>query len=106
MFWMAFVPIYNRYGTKRASLVRGQDFKRVDTKASITPHKAMKTKGTEYEWKWIEIFSVLKIPKYRPAINIEHWSERLGVFAIIGLGESVNMKFYFWKSLLLLKDLF
>ncbi|GBB99866.1 hypothetical protein RclHR1_03660013 [Rhizophagus clarus] len=91
IFWTAFVPVYNRYGTKRQVKKQGsdQDFERVDTTTSITPHKAMKTRGTEYQWKWIELFSLFKIADYRPAINIEHWSERFGIFTIICLGESV-----------------
>jgi hypothetical protein len=87
------VPVYNRYGVKRKAKNQGsdQDFERVDTATSITPHKAMRTRGTEYQWRWIELFSLFKIADYRPAINIEHWSERFGVFAIICLGEGVSI---------------
>ncbi|PKC15655.1 hypothetical protein RhiirA5_483782 [Rhizophagus irregularis] len=90
IFWTAFVPVYKRYGAKKQAKKQGsEDFERVDTATSFTPHKAMRTRGTEYQWRWIELFSLFKIVDYRPAINIEHWSERFGIFAIICLGESV-----------------
>jgi hypothetical protein len=55
------------------------------------PHKARSTRGTEHQWKWKELFtSVLKKSEYRPALNIEHYSERLGLFAIVALGEGVS----------------
>ncbi|CAI2180747.1 894_t:CDS:10 [Funneliformis geosporum] len=53
------------------------------------PHKAMKTRGTEYQWKWKDLFSLFRISEYRPALNIEHYSERLGLFTIIALGEGI-----------------
>ena len=93
IFWRAFVPIYKRYGARRITKKHDDlGFERVDTTASSTPHKAMKTKGTEYQWKWIELFSLFKITEYIPAINIEHWSERFGIFTIICLGEGVSIK--------------
>ncbi len=80
-FWFAFVPLYNQYGTKTpANHIHKRDLEKVDTltdsidnKQNIVPHRAMRTKGTEYQWKWKEIFSVFKVPKYRVALNIEHW---------------------------------
>ncbi|GBB85599.1 hypothetical protein RclHR1_01210007 [Rhizophagus clarus] len=59
------------------------------TTTSHAPHKAMKICGTEYQWKWREIFMIYNEKQYRPALNIEHYSERLGLFAIIALGEGV-----------------
>ncbi|GBB85600.1 hypothetical protein RclHR1_01210008 [Rhizophagus clarus] len=59
------------------------------TTTSHSPHKAMRTRGTEYQWKWKDLFSIFKLSEYRPALNIEHYSERLGLFAIIALGEGV-----------------
>jgi hypothetical protein len=64
---------------------------RTSTVASRAPHKAMSTRGTEYQWKWKELFSIFKVSEYRPALNIEHYSERLGLFAIIALGEGVSI---------------
>ncbi|RIA82456.1 bacterial low temperature requirement A protein [Glomus cerebriforme] len=61
----------------------------VSTATSRTPHKAMRTRGTEYEWKWKDLFSLFKVSEYRTALNIEHYSERLGLFAIIALGEGI-----------------
>ena len=56
------------------------------------PHKARSTRGTEYQWKWKELFtSILRKSEYRPALNIEHYSERLGLFAIVALGEGVSI---------------
>uniref|UniRef100_U9T6P4 Uncharacterized protein n=2 Tax=Rhizophagus irregularis TaxID=588596 RepID=U9T6P4_RHIID len=59
------------------------------TSRSPHPHKAMRTRGTEYQWKWKHLFSIFELSEYRPAMNIEHYSERLGLFAIIALGEGV-----------------
>ena len=95
------MPIYNRYGAKRlAKRQESGDLERFDTNLTlistgtpITPHKAMRIKRTEFGWKWTDIFSLFKIAEYRPAINIEHWSERYGVFAIICLGEVVCIKY-------------
>jgi hypothetical protein len=90
------LPVCSSYSAKKEA----KELERTDsvtlyspsTGTPITPHKAMKTKGTEYEWRWVEIFSLFKVAEYRPAINIEHWSERYGIFAIICLGESVSIK--------------
>ncbi|CAG8801306.1 27181_t:CDS:2, partial [Racocetra persica] len=93
LFWYGFVPLYYRCRSK----IYTRDFEPADeptltmdsTKSSpLTPHKAMRTKGTEFRWKWTDIFSVLKITEYRAALNIEHYSERLGLFVVICLGES------------------
>ncbi|RIA82457.1 bacterial low temperature requirement A protein [Glomus cerebriforme] len=62
--------------------------------ANHAPHKAMRTRGTEYQWKWKEIFILYDESQYRPALNIEHYSERLGLFAIIALGEGVFSTLY------------
>ncbi|CAG8630031.1 uncharacterized protein OCT59_000861 [Rhizophagus irregularis] len=59
------------------------------TITSRAPHKAMRTRGTEYQWKWKDLFIIFDTNQYRPALNIEHYSERLGLFAIIALGEGV-----------------
>ncbi|CAG8519481.1 5356_t:CDS:2, partial [Paraglomus occultum] len=109
-FWYGFVPLYNRYGTKHpANHTHTADFERVDTitesekddtiidegkeekfpDIKLTPHLSMRTKGTEYQWKWTDWFSIFEIAKYRPALNIEHWSDRVGSFAVICLGEMV-----------------
>ncbi|KAG9301916.1 hypothetical protein G9A89_004596 [Geosiphon pyriformis] len=108
LFWQVFVPIYNRYGTKTpVNHTHTRDFERADTltdpvtgaksggtlepisRAATMPHRMMKTKGTEYQWKWRDLFSLFKISEYRPALNIEHWSERLGTYIIISIGEMV-----------------
>ncbi|CAG8592753.1 6548_t:CDS:10 [Dentiscutata erythropus] len=99
-----FVPIYYRFGTKNpANHIHTRDFEIADgpiltmdsTRSSpINPHKAMKTKGTEFSWKWTDMFSILKITEYRTALNIEHWSERLGLFAVVCLGESIFSVIY------------
>ncbi|CAG8511839.1 165_t:CDS:2 [Paraglomus brasilianum] len=119
VFWNGFIPIYNRYGTKHpANHTHTADFERVVTITesekdgtvtesekddtitdegreeklqgiALTPHLSMRTKGTEYQWKWTDWFSLFEIAKYRPALNIEHWSERVGSFAVICLGEMV-----------------
>ncbi|CAG8487368.1 7485_t:CDS:10 [Ambispora leptoticha] len=111
IFWQGFVPIYNRFGTKNpANHVHTRDFERVGTitdketgaksggtlppvlplsRVATRPHRAIKTRGTEYQWRWKDWFSVFKIQEYRPALNIEHWSERCGVFIIICIGEIV-----------------
>ncbi|RIA96032.1 bacterial low temperature requirement A protein [Glomus cerebriforme] len=91
VFWTAFVPVYYRYRAKKQAKIQESDldFKKVDTATSITPHKAMRIRGTEFQWKWNELFSLFRFAEYRPAINIEHWSERYGVFAIICLGEGI-----------------
>ncbi|CAG8446895.1 11155_t:CDS:10 [Diversispora eburnea] len=102
----AFIPLYHRHFTKNpANHIHTRDFNRVDTpnesiensitsptKSSVnlsTPHKAMKTSGTEFQWKWTDMFNILKHSEYRTALNIEHWSERIGLFTIIAVGESV-----------------
>ncbi|KAF0496177.1 LtrA-domain-containing protein [Gigaspora margarita] len=104
LFWYGFVPLYHRLGTKNpANHIHTRDFKIIDeptltmdsTKSSPPfPHKAMSTKGTEFSWKWTDMFSILKITEYRVALNIEHWSERLGLFAVICLGESIFSVIY------------
>ncbi|CAG8551478.1 2016_t:CDS:10 [Diversispora eburnea] len=108
VMWVAvifgFVPLYHRLFTKNpANHIHTRDFERVNTpdestensistrtKSSLnlsTPHKAMRIK--EFEWKWTDIFSILKQIEYRTAKNIEHWSERIGLFTIIAVGESI-----------------
>jgi hypothetical protein len=63
-------------------------FTRTSTTVSRSPHKATRDRGT---WKWSELFSIFSLSEYRPALNIEHYSERLGLFAIIALGEGVSI---------------
>ncbi|RHZ88764.1 hypothetical protein Glove_21g57 [Diversispora epigaea] len=100
--WQGFIPLYHRHFAKNpANHIHTRDFDRVDTpNESIensvssptnisTPHIAMKTRGTEFQWKWTDMFSFLKHSEYRTALNIEHWSERIGLFAIIAVGESI-----------------
>ncbi|CAG8448429.1 10115_t:CDS:10 [Diversispora eburnea] len=104
--WQVSVLLYHRYFAKKpANHVHTRDFNQVDapnestessfsspTKSSgnlSTPHKAMKTRGTEFQWKWIDMFTILKQSEYRTALNIEHFSERVGLFAIIAVGESI-----------------
>jgi hypothetical protein len=113
IFWTCFIPLYNRYGTKHpANHTHTADFKRVGTftesesgktlgdeisekqDKELTPHLSFRTKGTEYQWKWTDWFALFKISKYGPALNIEHWSERLGAFAVICLGEMVSFTTY------------
>ncbi|CAG8543727.1 12173_t:CDS:10 [Cetraspora pellucida] len=108
MLWVSvafgFVPLYYRYGTKNpANHIHTRDFESADeptltmdsTKLSPpSPHKAMKTKGTEFHWKWTDMFSILKITEYRTAVNIEHYSERLGLFTVVCLGESIFSVIY------------
>ncbi|CAG8512414.1 1861_t:CDS:10 [Funneliformis mosseae] len=53
------------------------------------PNKKMKTRGTEYQWKWKDLLPIFRISEYKPALNIEHYSERLGLFTIIALGEGI-----------------
>ncbi|CAG8475343.1 13045_t:CDS:10 [Cetraspora pellucida] len=99
-----FVPLYYRYGTKNpANHIHTRTFESADeptltmdsTKSSPpSPHKAMKTKGTEYHWKWTDMFSILKITEYRTAVNIEHYSERFGLFTVVCLGESIFSVIY------------
>ncbi|CAJ0899842.1 6072_t:CDS:10 [Entrophospora sp. SA101] len=99
LLWSLVIPLYNRYGIKRHP--HNSDFKKVDSVAStihensinekrpIVPHQAMKTRGTEYQWKWKDVFLFSQPPVYKTALNIEHWSERLGTFTIICLGEGM-----------------
>ncbi|CAG8510157.1 9436_t:CDS:10, partial [Ambispora gerdemannii] len=111
IFWHGFIPLYNRFGTKNpANHVHTRDFKRIETLTdektgaksggelppvspisplNAKPNRVIKTRGTEYQWKHRDWFSVFKIQEYRPALNIEHWSERLGIFIIICIGEMV-----------------
>jgi hypothetical protein len=64
------------------------------TTATHAPHKAMRTRGTEYQWNWKDIFIIYDKNQYRSALNIEHYSERLGSFAIIALGEGVSNEYF------------
>ncbi|CAJ0753383.1 23008_t:CDS:2, partial [Entrophospora sp. SA101] len=103
LLWSLVIPLYNRYGIKRHP--HNSDFKKVDSVAStihensinekrpIVPHQAMKTRGTEYQWKWKDVFLFSQPPVYKTALNIEHWSERLGTFTIICLGEASTSKY-------------
>jgi len=113
--WSGFMPLYSRFGRQLFHMDKPQDEIVVDTTrektfaddptspispisptsttTSHSPHKAMRTRGTEYQWKWKELFSIFKLSEYRPALNIEHYSERLGLFAIIALGEGVSIHY-------------
>ncbi|CAG8445145.1 892_t:CDS:10 [Acaulospora morrowiae] len=97
VFWIIsiFVP------HEQKLIVMCHDFEKVDDilektkEPTVTnviiekPHLAMKTKGTEYQMSWKDLFLIFKNPKYKQALNIEHGSERLGIFAIICLGEGM-----------------
>ncbi|CAG8445156.1 893_t:CDS:10 [Acaulospora morrowiae] len=101
IFWFLMIPLYGRYFVKKPpNHVHTRDFEKIDsptedrnertfTETTLTPHKAMKTRGTEYQFKWRDLFIMFQHSEYIAALNIEHWSERLGIFAIICLGEGM-----------------
>ncbi|CAG8615733.1 16924_t:CDS:10 [Funneliformis caledonium] len=94
--WSGGILFLNRYASKVFNQNKtAQEFETTDNSTATlestlhAPNKKMKTRGTEYQWKWEDLLPIFRISEYKPALNIEHYSERLGLFTIIALGEGI-----------------